>query len=635
MTEAKSWAERFAANQADPEVAQWIAPKAQAFTQNFEEYADMIPDLDVRESDGIDEVLDQVGILDAYNRWCGKMQPDGGGKREGIMVSCPNPAHPDSHPSAWLNLDQDVWFCGSCNQGGDKFDIAAWFFGMPVPGYKDKTEFPKLRVKMAESMGHQVVQSITGRMVVAPQVPTPVAPSVAEPVQDEATGVAPPGNEFNVKQNVTREGKKVITGPFGTISIGANYDDDKVAIDWKSLVPPNTFLYEWMEQTTRTDEPNEYLFWLGLSALACAAGNNVLLSDDPPVRANLYLCLVGSSGSRKSRSVHRMKALLDQALPFDYDDVSTTGTMAVATPGSAETLVDLFARPIMDDNVPGLIIGYQSVRGLITFGELTDLVGRATRQGSVLKPTLMEFFDSRNRVAISSRAHGEVRAENHFCQVITTTQPKALREVVDRVDVDSGFLNRWVFVKGIEKPRRPLGGVDTDITEAIELLRKVRAWCSPRQIKLVLEPEARFGEIFFGTIVPALDQENSILERLDLMFKKLIMLFAINERQALPSVELVERAAQLLPYLIHTYEATDKNIGYGPFEDCCDAVKSAIKNFDETVGRPPNMREIRTLVPKRFNADLLQRVVKALTTVGVVEEVIEANAKVPRFRVVA
>lgn len=590
--------------------------------------ADLIPELDEYEPDPLDEVLDRVDILDAYRRWCGKMEPNPGGRTEGIKISCPNPAHPDANPSAWVNTDNQTWYCGACDIGGDKYDIAAWKFGFSVPGYKNKDQFPKLRVEMATNLGFTVTPKITGGVYLSEPEPV-VAGRPLEPAEVRTETVPAP------VALAPDHSAPVISGPFGEIKIGADYDDEQVRIDWESLIPKHTFLYEWMFQNSQSDEPNEYLFWLGLVALGAAAGNNIRLWDDPPVRPNLFVCLVGSSGSRKSRAVGRLKHFLEEVLPYDADDDGTTGTLSVAAPGSGEALVDVFSKPVYDEMAPKMVVGYRAVRGLITFNELTDLTERTNRSGSILKPTLMQFFDSADRIAITSRGHGEARADNHFCQVITTTQPKLLRDNVERSDVDSGFLNRWIFVKSVEKPRRALGGKKIDLTTAKSLLGAVRVWCTPRSIALVGPNLDRFEEIFYSELVPVLDQDNGILERLDLMFKKIVLLFAINEKTTHPDVDLLNRAANLLKYLIHTYEVTDKNIGHGPFEDCCESVQQAITDFTALRKHDPSLRDIRAMVPKRFNAELLYRAIKALTTVGVLTEYLDPKTKNPRYKVAA
>ncbi len=108
----------------------------------------------------IDGFLTGVDILDAYGRWCGKMEPEPGGKREGIKISCPNPAHPDNDPSAWINLDKGTYCCGGCQEGGDKYTIAGYHFDLDT-----KTQFPELKLAMAKDCGYiaaPILASVAG-----------------------------------------------------------------------------------------------------------------------------------------------------------------------------------------------------------------------------------------------------------------------------------------------------------------------------------------------------------------------------------------------------------------------------------------------------------------------------------------
>jgi hypothetical protein len=43
-------------------------------------------------------------------------------------------------------------------------------------------------------------------------------------------------------------------------------------------------------------------------------------------------------------------------------------------------------------------------------------------------------------------------------------------------DVDSGFLNRWIFASGKPKQRLSLGGFKLDITPAVKPLQDIHGW---------------------------------------------------------------------------------------------------------------------------------------------------------------
>jgi len=71
-------------------------------------YADLVPDFssDDPETREIDDLLDRVDIVTAYNRWCdksGTFDLKVGRRTDGIMIRCPIPGHEDKTPSASLN----------------------------------------------------------------------------------------------------------------------------------------------------------------------------------------------------------------------------------------------------------------------------------------------------------------------------------------------------------------------------------------------------------------------------------------------------------------------------------------------------------------------------------------------------
>lgn len=80
--------------------------------------AELIPDIgDDKKRDSTDDALDRllndIDVIEAYHKFCGKMRVDKRKRsRDGIKVSCPIPGHIDANPSAWVNTDKNVWYCG-------------------------------------------------------------------------------------------------------------------------------------------------------------------------------------------------------------------------------------------------------------------------------------------------------------------------------------------------------------------------------------------------------------------------------------------------------------------------------------------------------------------------------------------
>jgi hypothetical protein len=153
---------------------------------------DLIPDVPppnsrfAREREEIDAVLGRLSIVDAYNKYCAKMHCDPGGKTESIMVSCPFPWHADKNPSAALNTlkgDGGVGDCYKCQQGFDKYDLAALHFGYDLDEYKQGANFPELRRKMAEGLGYTVMVQGKDQWLerIQPEQPTPAPTTDTSP----------------------------------------------------------------------------------------------------------------------------------------------------------------------------------------------------------------------------------------------------------------------------------------------------------------------------------------------------------------------------------------------------------------------------------------------------------------------
>jgi len=621
-----------------------VRPLTPVPVATVEHDADLIPEVEPgyehnEDDDEIDRLVDSIDILEAYRRWCGKMEPNPRGKRESIMVSCPKPEHPDKNPSAWINLDKETWFCGSCNEGGDKFDIAAYHHGFDVPGYKDGKNFPDLRRRIAEDLGYVIKRTLGGKEYIE-------RIEIESDVTDDAVVEDPkPVVEHDAKPDA--KGAKGDDEPTAAVlhfPVPDDFEDEELleypTIDWYAVTPPDSFLRRWMEATSGDDLPDEFYFWLGMQAIGLAVGRDTVLSDSPAVNANLFICLFGPSGQGKSRAQRALTELLREALPYDPDDPASSGTYLVPSPGSAESLVDAFSKPIYDPTDPKKLIGHSPVRGLVRFDELATLTGRGSRAGSVMKPTLMSFFDGERIVELKSRGAGHAIANLPFASCVTSTQPRAVRDLLVASDADSGFLNRWIFACGRDKVKVSFGRRRIDITECVDLLRKIRAWSSSvDSIGLTDEAFKVWDEFFHSTLEPSrAEEEESLLTRTDLHLKKIMLLLAIDRGERNVSAATATDAISMWEYLRRSYKMLGGDIGMGPLEDAHQYIIGAMRNYQTRHKRAISRRELRNLLKrKKIALENYARVLKLMQEVGEIEEVIsktDGGKKVARYRVV-
>lgn len=641
--------------------------------------ADLIPDVEsgyerTEVDDEIDAIVARIDILEAYSKWCGKMEPKVGSKRESIMISCPFPEHPDRTPSAWINLDKQTWFCGSCNEGGDKLDIAAIKFG--VPDYKHGANFPKLMRVIAESEGY-VVETTPGgltyvtsqeqsvsdssetiegdpepqREVEAPRL-TLVPDEPEPPVADNAfsqrvhslkKGIDPDAAKAAI---IERDGGVDLDKPLAAVPDDVTaLDDDEIIeypqVPWREFLVQDTFLKRWMEVTSHDDVPEEYYFWLGMQAAGLAMGRDCTLSDNPPVTPNLFVCLYGSTGDGKSRSIKALTTLLAEALPYDHDDEYSTGTMLVPTPGSAEALIDSFCKPVMDPSDPKKVLGHSSVRGLVRMDELSALMARAGRSGSALKPTLMEFFDCYNKVELRSRGAGHVQAVQPFASFITTSQPGAIRELVTRADADSGFMNRWVIAAGREKKKVSFGRKRIDTSRCVDQLRAIRAFASTTsEIGMSAEALDIWDSFFLGELESDKKaDETKLLTRGDLMLKKIMLILAVDRGESEVSGQTAFDSVALWAYMKRAYKLLGGEIGLGAFEDAKKMIVAGMLAHEKKFGKGMAVRDLnRYLERKRIPIEVSARLIPMMVQHHIIKENVikpERGPSTVRYEVIA
>lgn len=551
----------------------------------------------------LDRMINDLDIVDCYNWWSGKKHVNAGSKRESIMCSCPNPAHADKNPSAWMNRDKKTWYCSGCAEGGDLWDIAAWHFNYPVPQYKtDKKMFRDLRDSIATFMGYAkytVAGKASYQKIEQPAPEVKEAPAVEEKLATVTQLHAVPDEEDPVE------------GPEFQVA----------TLDWRPLVSEGTFLDEWMKVTRQDTAPEEFHFFTGLMAIGFAVGRNRVLADVPEVLPNINVCLVGKSGSGKSRAKRHLKEIVHLALPFDYQIPFPTGTKSMS-PGSGEALVREFQHQIDDPTTPGKKFDCP-VRGIIEFDEMVSLVAKGTRTGSSLKPMLMELFDGPRELGNSTITNGRVVAVQPFGQVITTTQNRSIRHVLTNNDDASGFVNRWTFVTGLPKPPKSINNLVLNFDTAAAKLKSIHHWASSKE-RLILAPDAfeLFDDFILNKVLPAKDKSeefSDIFNRMDLLLKKLLVLITCNEKELVIQKSSVEKMIGIYPYLLKVYGMVDASMAESLAGELAEAIASTINKYYDRHKKFPTAREIRqNLPPKMRDFELLNKTLKTMIDLGLI-----------------
>lgn len=397
-----------------------------------------------------------------------------------------------------------------------------------------------------------------------------------------------------------------------------------ISLPWRDITPPGTFLDHYMSVVTADEAPEEFHYFGGLAALGLATGRDLMMKDKIPVKANMNICFLGETGGGKSNAKRHMTNLVSQALPFDADDPGNKGVKRVSNPASAEYLVREFMK-VLKDPLSNAPIGGAPVRGIIDFEEFATLMNRASNKGASLAQFMIEFFDGGDEISTGSVTNNRFVASKPFATTISTTQPRVLRDLVTDRHVADGFLNRWVFVTGREKPVIPLGGEVISIEPVIPTLQSVWSWAG-LQSGLIEWEEAAFLEAYQflrDVVIPARKADRTgVTARIDLMYKKLVLLFTVNLKRSKVPIEAVRYASQVYAYLVTTYGLLDQAVNQTVDEDLRQEVMRAILVVHKKNGRPPSLKELSDKVgTRKYSLDQIHRCIQVLHKMGHIEEI--------------
>lgn len=447
-------------------------------------------------------------------------RPVSGGKE--TFIRCPSPSHVDKRPSAWMQEGEGLWYCAACAVGGDVFDLAAHATGHNVPGYKSNAgEFGDVVKEVAERLGVTEEQARAAGYTreskpieeadVSPEWPEDFSPDemayASKLVESWAAAGVPNAKELAVHDVVARrtvaerdaevkelagpEPEPVDEGssremdielarmsPVSTDEVSINYEDavakgllvevgcdpDFPHIPWQGIFPEGSPLHEIFKAACVTDIPDEFIVWAVYTALGSLVGRRVeLLNGYAPVDPSFWTVLMGGTGSRKSTVAVEMDKILAHVAPVSGAD----GVKIVGTPASGERYMEMIRR----DEVSGIgttveveeCTNSASFMFVDEFSTLGTLLGRA---GNTLSSHLLQTYScGRDRVIRPTEAMGRVSfpVTGPMVSILATTQPNRVVTMLNRYDVASGFMNRFVFISG--KPRRicvPMMGFGPD-----------------------------------------------------------------------------------------------------------------------------------------------------------------------------
>ena len=599
-----------------PELAVAI-PTASFTEEEKEEVAEHILSADQR----IAREVESIDILRAYDMWIGKMKPVPSPGNPEVFVSCPLPGHQDNNPSACANTETNLWMCYRCQEGGDILDLAAIKYDMP--DYKTGQNFHNLYRKIAQ---HDLGWSFEN------EGGFQVGYSAEEQRKRYEAAQKQLNDEREQLKQAELAPKNVIDIETGLEVDEDDQDDDPhfgdpFSLDWRPLVKDGTFLDEYMKSCTQDFVPEEFHFWNGLVALGLAAGRNAKFEETYP---NIFVCHIGPTAGGKSTSIKPLQKVLDMALPFNPYEPDRKGVYQLPTGASGEIIIDELRglyKAKQGGKQPLIPLDWEPgrIKGLINYSELAEILKRISRQGSTLQETLFKFYDCDDKVDTASRTSGVSVALEPFASLVTTTQPARLRRQLTKDDAYSGFLNRFIFTAGPQKPKPTRGRTPINVDKAAMQLKGIYHWIEQvHKNNLELRWSSEGGDLWDDfcreVIHPTELAGSETVKRINTVMIKLVTLFSLNSLEDEVSVDSVQSAISLWDYLLKTFRIVDDQVMVSSVAELENDVLSYVKR--KLIGGKPYVTaaEICKDLKRKGERFELMRAIEILLKIGELED---------------
>lgn len=413
--------------------------------------------------------------------------------------------------------------------------------------------------------------------------------------------------------------------------------------DWRNEIPENTPLHDYLTLVSQDDSPEEYHISNFLQFIGLLLGKDVHLAMGRRIYGNCMTCIVGRTGAGKSSSEGYIDLLIERVMRFDPEDHTTKGVRVISSAGSGPWITSLFNHVIEEEkpnpNGKGMTKVKHvnpGVRAIVRWPEMSTMLARGDNAEKI-KATLLQLYDVSPRIGGGSLTNGEYGADNPFGSIATTTQTKMLNKIVGVNDVHSGLLNRFWFIIGNRKPKQafPTEIKLEALVPKVELIRKWAiekadggSWHGKHELVdlSVTTGSGRAVVDFLEKVVhPMMEKDNDMLQRADLTFKKLVLLFSANMTENVVSLSAVGQAKSYFAYLMKCYEIVSGQLLTTDLSEKEQLVVEALQKYSqsakyEQTGRHATINylwsnHLKRQIPER---EQLVKIVKSLLAAGAI-----------------
>lgn len=209
-------------------------------------------------------------------------------------------------------------------------------------------------------------------------------------------------------------------------------------VNYKKLIPPDTFLADYLAYMNPLETPYAYDFWTACWLLSVALGRGVVVNrGGAPVYLNLFTILVADSGVTRKSTAVRHATRFARNLPPDFQLIETK-----ITP-------ELF-----EERLHRRSIEFGHSAAAISISELVTFLGQEKYVKAM--PTLLtDLYDCPElRSGGGSITSGARDLKNVFVSFLSASTPSWLVRAVNPDVIEGGFTSRVMFIVAEEPKRR-------------------------------------------------------------------------------------------------------------------------------------------------------------------------------------
>ena len=223
-------------------------------------------------------------------------------------------------------------------------------------------------------------------------------------------------------------------------------------MNYKKLVPKDSFIGQYMEYMSVVETAESYDFWCALWAIGVGCGRTVFVDrPNSPVFLNWYIILAAESGTtRKSTAINSIRKIVNETHPI------ITGK---TSPENLELLLHRSTIATGEANIA------------LAISELVTILGREGYMHT-MPGLLTDLYDCPEvRKSPGTINSGELIQNNVYVNFLSASTPSWLVTAINPSVIEGGFTSRVMFVvddtrkKSIAWPKQREEGEENELQE--------------------------------------------------------------------------------------------------------------------------------------------------------------------------